>query len=396
MINKNFTLLLSGQLVSQVGDKFHMIALSLWVLAEYGSAARMGMVLAVSLVPCLVLGFFSGAFIDRYHRKTIIVGTDVIRGLLLAGFAWLVYAGRASFGLVLALQALLSVNAAFFDPAIPTVIPGLVAKKDLGRANALHQFVNGSAVVAGAVLGGLWVAAFGFLWGVVLNGASFLISALLEAFIPIPGSGAGTGTGVWADIRDGFCHVFRDRVLKVVLFLVMTIHFFVGSAEVMLPVVASQVSAQGPKALGVFQAALGSGTILAGALLSLLPWSGKEKTLLFSGVFAMGLVYTGTAFLPSGTSVFIPAWFLFGLSLMTAGISFRTLLARRTPAGYSGRVFALAGSLGNAAIPLAMIVFGVLLEAFSFRGVLLASGLVLMTLSLFSFGISKEEPHDRT
>ncbi len=76
MMNRNFLLLLTGQFVSQIGDKFHYIALSFWVLETTGSTAKMGVVLAVSLIPSLILGFFSGAFIDRYNRKFIIAETD--------------------------------------------------------------------------------------------------------------------------------------------------------------------------------------------------------------------------------------------------------------------------------------------------------------------------------
>lgn len=391
-INKNFTLLLSGQLVSQVGDKFHTIALSLWVLAEYGSTARMGAVLAASLVPSLILGLFSGSFIDRYHRKVIIVGTDVIRGLVLALFAWLFYSGSISFGLVLLLQAVLSVNAAFFDPAVPSVIPQIVGEKDLGRANAMHQFVNGSAMVGGAVLGGVCVAAFGFLWVFLLNGISFLISAGFEAFIAIPRIAAEKRNSLWRDVCEGYGYVFRDPLLKVVLFMVMVIHFFVGAVEVMMPVVANELAGDGARALGFYQGAFGGGTILAGFILSLFTWSGREKRLLFGGVFCMGLVYCGAGFLPAGAGVwgFVPAWLLFGIFLMTAGISFRTLLARQTEEAFSGRVFALAGSLGNASIPGAMMVYGVLLETFHFKGLLLVSGLVLMALGLMSYGVVRE------
>jgi len=72
MSNKNFVLLLSGQFVSQIGDKFQMIALSFWVLKTTGSSAKMSVVLAASLIPSLILGFFSGAFIDRYNRKKLL------------------------------------------------------------------------------------------------------------------------------------------------------------------------------------------------------------------------------------------------------------------------------------------------------------------------------------
>ena len=109
MINRNFFMLLAGQLVSQIGDKFHMIALSFWVLKTTGSAAKMGAVLAASLVPSLVIGFFSGAFIDRYNRKNIIIGTDLLRGLILAVFAILFYFELVNFYVILIMQMLLSV-----------------------------------------------------------------------------------------------------------------------------------------------------------------------------------------------------------------------------------------------------------------------------------------------
>ena len=82
-LNRNMSILLSGQLVSQIGDKFYMLALSFWVLETTGSPAKMGLVLAFALIPSLLLGFFTGVFIDRYNKKTIIVLTDIIRGAII-------------------------------------------------------------------------------------------------------------------------------------------------------------------------------------------------------------------------------------------------------------------------------------------------------------------------
>ena len=186
MINRNFFMLLSGQFVSQIGDKLHMIALSFWVLKTTGSSAKMGAVLAASLIPSLVIGFFSGAFIDRYNRKNIIIGTDLLRGLILALFAVLFYFELINFYMILAMQMLLSVNAAFFDPAIPSVIPQIVDEKDLAAANSKHQFVNGFSTIAGAFIGGIFISMFGYLWVFVVNAISFLLSAFFECFIKIP------------------------------------------------------------------------------------------------------------------------------------------------------------------------------------------------------------------
>ena len=402
IINKAFTLLLAGQLVSQVGDKFHMIALSFWVLETTGSSGKMGLVLAASLIPSLILGLFSGTFIDRYPRKTIIVGTDLLRGLVLGCFTLLFIAGRMDFYLILTLQVILSVNAAFFDPAIPSVIPQIVDRKQLARANGLHQFVSGFSLVGGAMLGGMVVAGLGYGWVFFLNAVSFLVSALFESFIVIPPPPISIQgeqkNSLMSDMKQGYGYLFENQHLMVLLFMVMVIHFFVGSIEVFMPVIADKISA-GPRTLGFFQAALGSGTIVMAMVIGMGggPANGlnKEKFALFASTFFMGTLFVVSFFIQGSlipmTLGFVLSLFFMGCALILASVSFKTLLQKNMDNHYAGRIFALAGSLGNAAIPGAMILYGFLLDQFEFSELLLFTGLLLMLTSLISFILYKEK-----
>lgn len=90
-MNKNLALILSGQFVSQIGDKFYMLALAIWVLDTTNSPAMMGGVLFCSFFPTFLMGFIAGAFVDRYDRKIIIVAADFIRGLVIAVVACLYF-----------------------------------------------------------------------------------------------------------------------------------------------------------------------------------------------------------------------------------------------------------------------------------------------------------------
>lgn len=403
MMNRNFLFLLAGQMVSQVGDKFHMIALSFWVLKTTGSSGKMGAVLAASLIPSLILGLFSGAVIDRYNRKFILVGTDLARGLIIAVFAGLFYFERMNFHVILVMQILLSANAAFFDPTIPSVIPQIVDEKDLAGANSRHQAVNGFSTVAGAVLGGICISMFGYFWVFVVNAVSFILSALLEYFIHIPPTGKKDPeqgrSGLFSDIKQGYQYVFSRRALVVLIGMVMGIHYFVGAMEVFMPVIASGISSDGAKTLGFFQGGLGLGGIMTAVGLSIWPISGKEKYTLFGSVFFIGLLYALAAFFKGNESVmtgcFLAMIFLFGGCLICAGISFKTLLQKNMDNHFAGRVFAVAGSVGNASIPGAMIFHGVLLEKYSVQGVLMVSGGVLMLLCVILFLMYKEETYDR-
>ena len=403
-VNRNFMLLLSGQLVSQIGDKFHMIALSFYVLKTTGSSAKMGAVLAASLIPSLVLGFFSGAFIDRFDRKAIIVGTDLLRGVIIGGFALLFYFNAMNFYVILIMQVLLSINGAFFDPAVPAIIPTIVDEKNLAAANSKHQFVAGFSTIAGAFLGGIMVSAVGYLWVFVLNAASFILSAFFECFIEIPQTPGKAATkkpqGIWEDMKEGYRYIFTRQDFVVLLFMVLVIHFFVGSIEVMMPVMANIISGDGAKTLGFFQSAFGLGTILMAVFLSVRTISGNEKATLFGSVFIIGMIFLATGLINGKENLMISLYlfmiFLFGCCIICAGVSFRTLLQKRMDNEYAGRVFAVAGAIGNGSIPGAMILYGVLLEHYPFQGLLMVSGLALMPLSIMSFILFKEKKYGRT
>jgi len=399
MINRNFFMLLSGQFVSQIGDKLHMIALSFWVLKTTGSSAKMGAVLAASLIPSLVIGFFSGAFVDRYNRKNIIIGTDLLRGLILALFAVLFYFELTNFYMILTMQMLLSVNAAFFDPAIPSVIPQIVDGKDLATANSKHQFANGFSTIAGAFLGGIFISMFGYLWVFVVNAISFLLSAFFECFIKIPLLQKDTtekrvSAGILSDLKQGYQYILSDKALLIILFTVMIIHFFVGSIEIFMPVIANAISEDGARNLGFFQAAFGAGTIIMAVVLSIKTISGIEKFTLFGSIFLIGVLYIAASFFTGNETILVGLYlimiFLFGCGIICAGISFKTLLQKKVDNSFAGRVFAVVGSVGNSSIPGAMIVYGFLMEKYDFQNLLMISGLVLIPLSIISFILYKE------
>ncbi|MCD4691133.1 MFS transporter, partial [bacterium] len=92
--NRNFLLLWLGQLVSQVGDRVHSIALMWWILEETGSAALMGTVLIAATVPAVILGPLAGGYVDRWNRKAIIAGMDFLRGVIILVVASLTLTDR--------------------------------------------------------------------------------------------------------------------------------------------------------------------------------------------------------------------------------------------------------------------------------------------------------------
>jgi len=270
LMNKNLALLLSGQFVSQIGDKFYMLALAIWVLDTTNSPAMMGAVLFCSFFPTFLVGFIAGAFVDKYDRKIIIVAADFIRGLVIAGVAYLYFLNLLNIQAIFISQILLSVCAAFFNPAIPAVIPQIIDKSQLAKANSMTSFVRGFSAMIGPILGGIAVATLGYTAVFAFNALSFIISAAFECFLEIPShqNKQIARAGIISNTIEGLKTIFRFKKLIIILIMVAIIHFFVGSIEVIIPVFSSQLAGSGAKNLGYIQTFFGLGTVLTALMIS--------------------------------------------------------------------------------------------------------------------------------
>ncbi|MCD4744206.1 MAG: MFS transporter [Desulfobacteraceae bacterium] len=393
--NKNLNLILAGQFVSQVGDKFYMLALSFMVLHTTGSTAKMGMVLAAALIPSLILGLVAGTLIDRCNRKMIIVGADFFRGIIISFVAFFYYVGFLNFYMIIISQALLSVNSAFFDPTVSAVIPQIVEEDELIKANSKHQFINGISTIIGPAAGGIFIASFGYTMIFTVNAVSFFLSAIFEMFLKLPSNHrkGKIKAKFTKELVEGYRYIFKDRSLMILLFTVGVIHFFVGYIEVLMPVLAISFKDNGPQVLGLLHASFGFGSILIALVLSIRTLFFDESKALFISIFLIGIIFIliviPEIFSIKSAIVYLPLFVLLGGSIILAGVSFKTLLQKNVEIGFSGRVFSIASSIGNSSIPLAMIIFGFLLEFYSFHNLLYVCGLVLLPISIIAYKLYK-------
>ncbi|MCK5312834.1 MAG: MFS transporter, partial [Desulfobacteraceae bacterium] len=266
---------------------------------------------------------------------------------------------------------------------------------ELIKANSKHQFINGFSTIIGPAAGGICIASFGYTAIFAVNAFSFFVSAIFELFLKLPLNHRPNDIKAkfTKELFDGYRYIVKKKSLLILLFMVGLIHFFVGYIEVFIPVIALSFGDTGPEALGFFHTAFGIGTILITILLSLKTLFSDERKTLFASVFSIGVIFILIAvpeiFSIKSVFAYLPLFVLLGCSIILAGVSFKTLLQKNVDNDYAGRVFAIAGSIGNSSIPLAMIVFGFLLEYFSLQNLLYLCGLVLLPLSLISYKLYK-------
>ena len=368
-----------------------MLAVAFMVLKTTGSPAKMGLVLFCSVFPGMLLGFISGAFLDRYNRKAIIIGADLARGLIVAAVCLLFYIDALSFPALLIAQVLISACTAFFDPAIPAIIPQIVAPEQLTRANSQAQFVSGISKIIGPALGGVTVAWAGYLPVFIVNAASYLISAGLEGFIRLPSfhRQSTRKTKIIDDIVEGWRYVYHQNRLMIILVMVGVIHFFVGSIEAVIPVLATSLKGDGAENIGFIQTCFGIGTIVAALFISIRNIIEKESFTLFSSVFLIGLslLLIGGLHAAGFRMIFpyLAVFLIIGALIIFAGTSFRSMIQKQVDERMMGRVFGLVSSVGNISIPLAMVIYGVLMEYISHSYLIILSGFTLLPISIIAY-----------
>ncbi len=390
--NKSFLKICSGQLVSQVGDKFYAIALAVWIVDKTGSPMAMAAFLVASMLPGLLAGPFFGALADRWNRKTIMIAADLARAAAVAWITILHTFGGLGILHVVAAALAISLASAFFSPALAASLPRVVGEESIGEANALSQLGGGITTVLGPACGALVLGFLGYEAVFAVNAASFVISGVLISFSRVPqGAERTSKTGLAASVSEGIRYAWRNQGIVVVLATVTLAHFFMGGLSVALPFLARTVTGSGARNLGFLEASLGAGMTI-GSLIAAGPAGRTNSRGLFSALALMGACLAAAGFLESGRVASILPFLAcsagIGAAVATAAIFWTTILQRGTPDELRGRVFGLSTALGNASLPVGMALTGFALDRLRF-GALFGPGGTFLVLTVFLLALSR-------
>jgi MFS family permease len=171
-------LLFAGSAVSSFGDRLVPVALAFAVLDLTGSVTALGVVLAAQTVPLVLFVLLGGVWADRLPRQVVMLSSDLVRAVTQAASAVALLTGHAQVWELAALQALYGTADAFFGPASTAVVPQTVDPTRLQEANALLGLTSSVSAVLGPAVAGVIVATIGPGWGLAIDAATFVLSAM--------------------------------------------------------------------------------------------------------------------------------------------------------------------------------------------------------------------------
>ena len=273
---KNYQKLFWSGVLNGAGNRFTQVAVLTLLYQLTASAAAIGLLFAVRMLPYLFFAPFGGMLADRFSKKYLLIVVDIIRApiallpiLVLAmgaDFIWLVYLSAF----------LLSCGEAIYNPARMASIPLMVKQDRLLYINAIEQIMIGSVLIIGSSTGGLISYYFGLSAAFALDAFTFIVSGILLTSIKLNKSRPAERTDTRKVPISSL--IFGSALIMIFLFIEFTVPLANGIDNVLMSVYALDVFKMGDIGVGFIYACLGAGFVLSSLFSNVL----KNKLLVFA------------------------------------------------------------------------------------------------------------------
>jgi MFS family permease len=393
---RDFALLWTGQTISLFGDGILTVALAWQVLELSSSPGALALVLLARSLPRVVLLVIGGAISDRMSRRVVLLSSDLLQGLAVAGVAVLAGTGHLQLWELVVLAAVTGAGNAFFLPASTALIPELAAGDLLMPANSL---TSSSRLLAedmlGPAIGGVLVSAIGTTWAMGIDALSFAVSVATLLLIRSRSQVPSPTSGVLDAVREGFAYARSRPWIWVSLISVGTIGNFLvfGPLPVLLPLLIRGPLGGGARALGFVFGAFGLGAVVATTYFGTVGQPRRQITTMYIGWFISSIALAGLFIAPNVPAA-IALLFCCGFAGEGAELVWTTLLQELVPGEILGRIVAMDYLVSLSLQPAGIALAGPAAAILGAGGVFLAGGLISggsVAIGLFRPGVRDSE-----
>ncbi|MEH1771366.1 MFS transporter [Nostoc sp.] len=391
--NRGFMLLWIGQLLSQLADKVFFVLL-IALLENYPplpGLAQNSMYSTLMLsftIPAILFGSAGGIFVDRLPKKLIMVGSDVVRGILTLCLPLL----PRHFLILLILTFAISTVTQFFAPAEQAAIPLLVKRENLLAANALFTSTMMGALIVGFAIGepilSLAKSWMGEEYGqeLVVGGLYILSAAIMQPIKfkePKQPREHRASNNPWAEFTESLRYLKKNPLILNAMLQLTTLYCVFAALTVLTIRLAEEFGLK-EKQFGFFLAAAGVGMVFGAAILG--HWGEKlhHKPLPLIGFLMIALVLGVFTFTHNLLLALALCAFL-GVGAALIGVPMQTLIQQQTPPTMHGKVFGFQNHAVNIALALPLAITGPLTDVLGLRIVLVGMSIVVVVVGVWAW-----------
>lgn len=381
---KRILLFLTSQCITLFGSTLVQMALIWYATMQTSSGVWVAAFTVGSYLPQFLISFIGGVWADRYHRKKLIIGADML--IAFATFIMVlaiphISSEPALLGGLLVMSVVRSFGAGIQTPAVNAVIPQLVPAQQLMRYNginaAMQSVVNFAAPAAAGAVFAVSTLGTTLMIDIVM---AVLGTGLLSCVVLPKQDTSFEKSGVFSDMKIGVRYAFSDRGIGKLLIIYGLFTFFCVPAGYLAGLLVRRVFGDTYWYLTAVEVVGFAGMMAGGVAMS--TWGGfrsRGKTLaaglLAFGSFAIGMGFSKNFILYLGLMAF------YGVALTMVQTAITTMLQERTDTSMQGRVFGLLGTMYAGFLPIGMAVFGPLADIVPLQWIMIGSGIALILIA---------------
>lgn len=385
---KRILLFLTSQCITLFGSTLVQMALVWYATMQTASGVWVAAFTVGSYLPQFLISFIGGVWADRYHRKKLIIGADML--IAFATFIMVlaiphISSEPALLGGLLVMSVVRSFGAGIQTPAVNAVIPQLVPAQQLMRYNGINATMQSVVNFAAPAAAGAVFAVSTLRTTLMIDIVTAVLGTGLLSCLVLPKQDTSfEKSGVLSDMKIGVRYAFSDRGIGKLLIIYGLFTFFCVPAGYLAGLLVRRVFGDTYWYLTAVEVVGFAGMMAGGVAMS--TWGGfrsRGKTLaaglLAFGSFAIGMGFSKNFILYLGLMAF------YGVALTMVQTAITTMLQERTDTSMQGRVFGLLGTMYAGFLPLGMTVFGPLADILPLQWIMIGSGIALILIAVITY-----------
>ncbi len=337
-LGSSFRWLLAATVINNAGDGVAIAAGPLLVASQTRDPFLVSMALLSEYLPALLFGVIGGTAADRFDRRRMVVVVNVLRAVVLGALVATIVTGTVNIALVLVVLFILGTAETFADSASSTLIPGMVAREDLGIANARMQgaFLLTNQLVAPPI--GAFLFAAGMALPFATNAAAFALGAVLVSRITVDVTPERReGSGFRAEMAEGIRWLVAHPPMRTLALTIFTFNVTYGAAWSVLVLYAGERLHMDAVGFGLLTTA-----VAIGGVIGITSYGRLERRFSLANIMRVGLlIETGTHLalaLATSPAVALVTMVVFGAHAFVWGTTSTVVRQRAVPNELLGRV----------------------------------------------------------
>lgn len=378
--NRPFIIIWIGNVISELGGAFGTFCNSILVYQLTNSTMALGSMWLLYFIPSLILQLFIGPFIDRWSRKWIMVFSQWTRGLIFLIPLVSLATGNLEVWHIYAVQIMVGLITPIYTPANQAITPTIVANDQLTKANASIDGTVRLMTFLAPILGGVVIEYMGVIPTLLFVCSTLITSGTLLLLIRENRISFSVRKSWLEQFSEGITFFFKQRLIVWLGIFLAFVQFGVGVTMVVtLPYITKELSGSYAE-YGYFMASFPLGYVIGSILVGKITY--KSRRVLMLGALVIG----GLTFIALGFNYSIVFGIMMeivaGIAMAFFGVHNITIFQQTVPNELMGKVASVRLFIIRGAMPLGVLVGGILSEQWGIRPLYFLIGSIICTVSL--------------